>query len=136
MNTFFGQAQEWLRCRVPSLPGDAVPSIVKSFAYSFSVSFVLSRGNLVAGLNGGFLGVCAVVIQVVCLVLLKKGNERFESGTFSTFDQGLAFMTAVVVIGSMGNVKAKTSLFFSLLPVLLQTTGWSGIKTFPLCVVI
>ncbi len=121
-------AQAWLSSHIAAAPQDFVHAAANSFVYSFTVTVVLSKGNLVAGLTAGSLAVCAVIIQVVCVVLVKKGNEHFGSERLTPFDKGLCFMVAIVTIGSLG-VKPKTSLFFSLLPLLLTMQNADGAKT-------
>ncbi len=89
-----------------------------------------------AGLTAGALAVCAVVIQVVCLVLMKKGNELFAVDDTS-LDKGLCFLVALAAVGGLGlGVKAKTSLFFSVLPLLLTAQNNNPDKIFVLGVVL
>ena len=129
MTTILNQAQGWLSSHTP-VPHDFIHTAASSFVYSFTVTVVLSKGNLAAGLTAGALSVCAVVIQVVCVVLVKKGNERYGSEGLTSFDKGLCFMVAIVTIESLNLcVKPKTSLFFSLLPLLLTKQNGNSDKT-------
>ena len=127
-NTQCSRTQSWLSSQIPAIPQDFVHAVAISFVYSFTVTVVLSKGNFVSGLAAGAFAVCAVVIQVVCVVLVKKGNEYFGPGGLTSFDKGLCFMMALVTIGSLG-INPKTSLFFSLLPLLLKAQNGNPDKT-------
>ena len=127
-HTQCSRAQDWFSSHIPAAPRDFVHTAASSFVYSFTVTAVLSKGNLIAGLTAGSLAICAVVIQVVCLTLIKKGNERFGVAG-GVVDKGLSFMVAIVTIGGLGT-RPKTSLFFSLVPLLLTTQNDDGAKTF------
>jgi hypothetical protein len=64
--------QRQLNNYVPEIPHDALRGVLKSFAYSFTISVVLSGGNPIAGLTGGAMGALAATVHIVCTTALKK----------------------------------------------------------------
>jgi hypothetical protein len=73
------QAQAYFESYISEIPQDLVKGCVKNFVYSFSVSALLSGGNLAAGLSGGALAITATLLHGTVMTAFKKLQIHLSS---------------------------------------------------------
>lgn len=100
---FYNQGSKWaeghINAWIPTAPKDAVHAMVESFALSFSVSLLLSGGDLNKAALSGAFAIVASLTQVAGMALLQGvldwGNKAFgKSLSLDPEGRHLAFMAA------------------------------------------
>jgi len=70
--------QSNLELYVPEIPKDAVNGILRSFACSFALSVLVSRGSPVAGLSGGTLAALATAVHIAYITGMKNLQDYLD----------------------------------------------------------
>lgn len=108
--------QTALEGHVPDLPKDIVWGGAKSVCYSFTVSIIVTRGKVEAGLQSAYLSALAAIIYALILAVMKKLINRESYKPF--------FLSLGVVYLVSENVGPRltftTTLFATAFPNMLQ----------------
>jgi hypothetical protein len=65
------RVQADLEFYIPEIPKDSVNGILRSFAYSFTVSTLVSGLNPIAGLSGGAISILATAVHIIFMTGMK-----------------------------------------------------------------
>lgn len=110
----------------PVVPSNSVKLILPSFAYSFSVSTLLSGGNIIIGFSSGILAIIAHVIHTMITAGIEKGHifikTRYETPKKTPKTQGHHY-TYLLAVGTTLSIGKGIGLAINLKKTFYATVG-------------